>query len=195
MTKRLIPTALFVAYGIILIKVMVFKDVPAIKIGSLTLDFSGTDGGHPANLVPFRTIVPYLLGDKGLIIGGLNIVGNIALLVPMGLLIPLFFPNLTWKKSLVLAVASGLAIETLQMLLRVGIFDIDDVILNALGVMVGYWAFIVVAKWLRERKYRHIGVAAAICIVVAAGASYAVYSDIHQATSTEEGEILQGSER
>ena len=69
-------------------------------------------------------------------IAGINLIGNIALLVPIGILVPFLYENITWKKSLVLAFFSGLIIEVMQVMLHVGIFDIDDVILNALGVMI-----------------------------------------------------------
>jgi len=48
---------------------------------------------------------------------------------------------MTWQKSLILAIATGLAMETMEVVFRVGIFDVDDIILNALGVMMGYWVF------------------------------------------------------
>lgn len=137
---------MLIIYCLILIKIMVFKDIPTIKIGGLMLNFVGTEAGHPANFIPFKTILPYLFGDKGLIIAGINLVGNIALLVPIGFLVPLVYSKMTWKKSLLLAVAPGLVIEAMQVLLHVGIFDIDDVILNGLGVMIGYGIFKIVKK-------------------------------------------------
>lgn len=175
MNKRLLSLCILIIYSAILIKVMVFKDLPTIHIGQLMLNFGGTDGGHPANFVPFTTIVPYLLGHKGWIIAGINLIGNIALLVPIGILLPLIYRNITWKKSLILALASGLTIEILQTVLHVGIFDIDDVILNALGVMIGYFAFMIVAKWIRARKYTPILIAAIIVIAISLGGLYAIY--------------------
>jgi glycopeptide antibiotics resistance protein len=154
---------------------MVLKDMPTIRIGQLMLNFAGTNGGHPANFVPFTTIVPYVLGHKGWIIAGVNLIGNIVLLIPVGFLIPFIFPNITWKKSLAIALSSGLLFEILQTVLNVGIFDIDDVILNALGTMIGYWAFIILIRWLREKKYMHILASALLCFVAAAGAIYAIY--------------------
>jgi cytoskeletal protein CcmA (bactofilin family) len=56
------------------------------------------------------------------------------------------------SKALAVAVAYGLAIEGMQVLLRVGIFDIDDVILNGLGVMIGYGAYRLVARWMRAGR-------------------------------------------
>ena len=174
MKKHLASTIILIAYSLLLIKVMVFKDLPVIRIGHMMFKFGGTHEG-PANLVPFRTILPFLFGSWGLIIGGINIVGNIVLLVPIGLLVPFVFRNLTWKKTLAIAVAAGLVIEGMQMVFHVGIFDIDDVILNALGVMIGYWAFAILTNWVRSGKYKTIIIATIIVIGVAAAALYAIY--------------------
>ena len=140
MKKRLLVTIFLIAYSAILIRVMVFKDLPLIKIGKLKFNFGGTHEG-PANLIPFRTILSYLLGGKGMLITVINIAGNIVLLVPIGFLISFIYRNMTWKKMIAPAVAAGFVLEGMQALFRVGIFDIDDLILNGLGVMVGYWVF------------------------------------------------------
>ena len=181
MKKPVIATLLLIAYCAILIKVMVFKDIPPIRVGSLILNFAGTNGGHAPNFVPFKTIVPYLLGFKGWIIAGVNLVGNIALLVPIGFLVPFVYRNMTWKNSLALGVMAGLAIEVMQSVLRVGIFDIDDVILNALGVVIGYSAFAILANWIRSRNYKKM-VVASLVGVAAAVALYGgvVYPTTHQ---------------
>lgn len=198
MKKHFISIFIFIAYIVPLIKVMVFKDIPTIKIGQLMLNFGGTDASGHVNFVPFTTIVPYLLGYKGLIIAGVNLVGNIVPLVPIGFLLPFVYQNMTWKKSLACAVATGLAIEVMQTILRVGIFDIDDVILNALGVMIGYWAFIIITKWVRERKYINIFIAVVIIITAAAGAFYAIYPWgqplVNPGVGAGEGEISQSGD-
>lgn len=171
MKKRLISIFILIAYSAILIKVMVFKDLPIIRIGPLMFNFGGTHEG-PANLVPLKTILPYLLGKKGLVIAFINIAGNIVLLVPIGFLVRFVYRNMVWKKALALAVAAGLSIEGMQLVFHVGIFDIDDVILNGLGVMIGYWAFPVAAKMLRSMKSKNIIITAVIVIVVAAAVAF-----------------------
>lgn len=138
MQKRFIPTVILIAYSAIVIKLLVFKNV-LFKIWPLRFRFT-TDIG-PANFVPFKTILPYLLGEKGRMIAVLELVGNIALLVPIGFLVPFVSRKITWRKALALAVAAGLVIEGMQAIFRVGIFDVDDVILNGTGVMIGYWIF------------------------------------------------------
>jgi glycopeptide antibiotics resistance protein len=150
MNKRVLYTTILIAYSALLVKIMVFKDLPLISIGPRRFRFGGAQDGA-ANFLPFKTILFYLLGAKGSVIGFINLVGNIALLVPVGFLFSFVYQNVTWKKSLIVAVTAGFAIEGMQAVLRVGIFDIDDVLLNALGVMLGYWAFTILAKW-RVRK-------------------------------------------
>lgn len=150
--KQILPIALLVLYCALLIKVIVFKDVPMIRIGHLMFNFGGIESGHEINLVPFKTIGPYLLGYKGWIIAGINLIGNVGLLVPLGVLLSRVYPGMTWKKSLACAVASGLFLETMQTILHIGIFDIDDVILNALGVMIGVWIFLIFAVVIGARK-------------------------------------------
>jgi glycopeptide antibiotics resistance protein len=179
MKKRLISVFILIAYGIILVKVMVFKDVPLIRLGRLMINFGGTHEGQ-ANLLPFKTILPYLLGEKGLMIAGINLIGNIVLLIPIGFLTPFVYRNMTWKKSLALAVSIGFAIEGMQALLHVGIFDIDDVILNGLGVMIGYWAFMILANWARSGRYKTIIITAIIIIAAAVATLYVVYPKGHQ---------------
>ena len=137
MSKRSFPLVVLLVYVALLFKVMVLKDLPTIHIGHMMFRFGGTQTG-PSNFIPFRTISRYGHGGGGWLIAGLNLWGNIGLLVPVGFLLPFVFPNISWKQALIWAVASGLMIEGMQVLLQVGIFDIDDVILNGLGVMLGY---------------------------------------------------------
>lgn len=181
MKRPPISIAVLIIYCAILIKVMVLKDIPTIRVGGLMLNFAGTNTGHGPNFVPFKTIVPYLLGWKGWIIAGINLAGNIALLVPIGFLAPFVFRSMTWKRSVVVGFLSGLSIEVMQTVLQVGIFDIDDVILNALGVVIGYWMFRSLAQWFRSKNYKRI-VVAGLSATAAAVAFYAgvVYPMTHQ---------------
>jgi glycopeptide antibiotics resistance protein len=155
MSKRSLATFALLAYCFVLIKVLVLKDIPTVRVGHLIFRFGGTESG-PANFVPLRTILPFLLGDEGWLIGGLNLIGNVALLVPVGFLLPLIVRGMAWKASLVAAITFGLAIETMQTIFHIGIFDIDDVLLNALGVMVGYWALLMLSRARRgDTDARH----------------------------------------
>ena len=151
MRIRLMPILLLIAYTIVLIEVLVFKHLALIRIDQMRFNFGGTQEG-PANLIPFKTILYYLQGHNGLLIGGINLIGNIIALVPLGFLFPFVFSKVNWKSTFFLALATGLIIEGSQVLLHVGIFDIDDVILNGLGVVIGFWKFNIYSNFSKKAK-------------------------------------------
>ncbi|AZI39577.1 VanZ family protein [Epilithonimonas vandammei] len=74
----------------------------------------------------------------------INIFGNIVMFVPFGFL-GIVFPKLNnfWIMILDFLFAIIL-IESLQYFTRLGVFDIDDVILNTVGVAIGFWIY---RKW------------------------------------------------
>ena len=155
MNKRLISKFILAAYVALLIKMMILKDLPMIIIGQVRFNFGGIQE-RPANFIPFKSIVPYLFGEGGWLIAGLNIIGNIILLVPIGLLVPMLYNKMTWRKAILLAIGSGMVIEIIQVILHVGIFDVDDVILNAFGVIIGYWTLLKLKNILQSNRSKKI---------------------------------------
>lgn len=151
MKYKSVAVLFLLVYIRLLFKVLVFKDVPLIRVGGLMFDFGGTQAGE-TNLLPFKTIWPYLTGEFGLLIGGLNIVGNIIFLIPLGLLLPKLFSRINQLRVLLIAVLFCLAIELTQVYFKIGIFDIDDVLLNMFGVMVGYWMVVYMPVVWRKMK-------------------------------------------
>jgi glycopeptide antibiotics resistance protein len=151
MNKRFISTFFLIAYSALLIKVMVFRSIPTIRIGHMMFNLGGSDANGNANFVPFKSIVEYVSGQWGILGFVVNLVGNIVILIPFGFLLVLTFRNISWKKTLAVAIALPLLIEIVQLLTHMGIFDIDDVILNGLGIMLGFWAFVIFAKWGRKK--------------------------------------------
>ncbi|GDX44374.1 hypothetical protein LBMAG23_13510 [Bacteroidota bacterium] len=171
---------------------MVFKDVPLIRLGILMLNFGGTHEGQP-NFIPFKTIIPYLVGEKGLLIGAINIVGNIILLVPVGLMVPFVFPAVHLKKSILFAVFSGLLIEGMQTLLHVGIFDIDDVILNGLGYLLGYWIYLVLPRfWHLLKSSKIFLVFLLVSMLTTVYVFYSWYQSITSETDPVQALLNQG---
>ncbi len=101
--------------------------------------------GMHMSLVPFRTIRQYL---RALIQNPnpyeapavfINLIGNIAVFVPLGLLTPYLWKKLeTFNRFLLYIVVLILAIELVQLFTLRGICDIDDLILNVLGACIGF---------------------------------------------------------
>ena len=139
---RWLAACALIAYGALLIRLVVFKAIPVIRLGHLRLRFAGTHTG-PGNFVPFKSIVPLLSGQGNHLINMVNLFGNIIPFMPIGLLAPLVVRSISWQKALVLGVVTGLTFEVMEVVFRVGIFDVDDVILNSLGVIAGYGVFVI----------------------------------------------------
>lgn len=91
------------------------------------------------NVIPLKTIIQFLTSNYSLKIIIINIAGNIAAFVPMGFLLPVVFNRIDgFYKVMLVSLAAAFSIEAAQYILRVGASDIDDIILNALGGMLGY---------------------------------------------------------
>ena len=102
-----------------------------------------------SNLIPFYTIRNYLYviihkSNPALIQHGLvNLLGNVVLFVPAGILLPLnFFKQHRFFRFFLTWTGIILAVETLQLFTLLGSFDVDDIILNLTGMLLGYvlWA-------------------------------------------------------
>ncbi|WP_025729437.1 VanZ family protein [Heyndrickxia ginsengihumi] len=100
------------------------------------------------NFVPFKTIGNYTISlinhslPYSLVIS--NLFGNILLLLPLGLLFPLYFKRISFKSTVITGIIIPLLIEVGQLglyLFRMGTrtVDIDDVILNFIGFMLGFY--------------------------------------------------------
>lgn len=71
----------------------------------------------------------------------INILGNILMFTPFGFL-GIVFPKLSDFKTLIINFLSVIIlIESLQYFTRLGVFDIDDIILNTVGVAIGFWLY------------------------------------------------------
>ena len=138
--RKILTTLILLLYCILLAQILVFKNLPVFRFAGVMLNFGGTHVG-PANLIPFKSILPYLLGERGLLAAVLNLGGNIGLLVPIGFMLPIVRPNTGLPGITLLAFISGFSIELTQAVFRLGIFDVDDLLLNGLGVLLGYALF------------------------------------------------------
>ena len=89
------------------------------------------------NLIPFHTLRIYL-DNLGSWFWMRNLLGNLALLLPLGLLGPIAFPALArWWRVALLALLISSAIELTQLAVPDRSADIDDVIVNVTGALIG----------------------------------------------------------
>lgn len=90
------------------------------------------------NVIPFHTIATYL-DNLGSWFWVRNALGNLVLLLPLGLLGPIAFPALDrWWRIALLALLISTAIELTQLAVPDRSADIDDVIVNVAGALLGF---------------------------------------------------------
>lgn len=94
------------------------------------------------NFVPFRTLQQYvglLFVREYALHAFINLFGNVLMFVPPGYLLPKIWKNCRkFGATFLIMLVSILAVEVLQYISGLGSMDIDDLILNMLGVMIGY---------------------------------------------------------
>lgn len=104
------------------------------------------------NLTLFKEIRRFytyreLLGTKAFLI---NIVGNIVCFMPFGFILPIITRlGEKWFNTLLLSFLLTLSIETMQLVFRVGSFDVDDMFLNTVGGAAGYIS-VTALRWIRR---------------------------------------------
>ena len=88
-----------------------------------------------------------------------NLFGNILIFVPFGFFIALVGRSRGLFKTLFCSMGLSLLVETVQLFTRVGSFDVDDILLNTIGGVLGFVIFVVCNRirrklYVRKRKKR-----------------------------------------
>ncbi len=107
------------------------------------------------NLVPFLEIKRFWYNRR--VIGSfavfINLAGNVLAFVPFGFFLPVLLPRTKGVIHMTLFTFEfSLLVETIQLVSKVGSFDVDDLILNTLGGILGYVCFEVCDK-IRRKLY------------------------------------------
>ena len=101
---------------------------------------TGTENsyGSGINNIPFKEIMRYEFGSKMFIY---NVLGNILIFVPFGYFISRYVKPKKILPIIVDALITSVTVETVQ--LKIGrSFDIDGIILNIAGAIIGYFVYI-----------------------------------------------------
>ena len=99
--------------------------------------FREARGVSHINLIPLSSYFDYGENSYFMEKAALNIL-NVVLFIPVGLLLGLGFKRMTWQKVLLIGIGLSVSVELLQLVFRKGLCEIDDVIHNVIGCMMGY---------------------------------------------------------
>ena len=136
--------ALFVIYLCLLVYFLFFSE----EYGRV----AAMEREYQYNLVPFVEIRRFWIYREqlGAFAVFTNLFGNVIGFIPFGMLVPVVFRNFQNGGITVLSgFGFSLLVETIQLITKVGSFDVDDMILNTLGAFLGY-----VAYWICDKIRR-----------------------------------------
>lgn len=141
---------LFVLYLILLAYFLFFSEHYGRTISS---------GEYRYNLTLFKEVKRFIeyrdvIGPEAFIV---NIFGNVLAFAPFGFVLPIISPdNRKLLNITLLSLEFSLTIELLQLIFKVGIFDVDDLLMNTIGGIIGGLCFFLARKMLRSfrRKYK-----------------------------------------
>ena len=148
--KKHLYAVIFIVYMAFLIYFLFFSDIFGRTI---TYDY------YRYSITPFREINRYwkILLDGDWMPFIINVCGNVVLFMPFGYMFGMFTER---KKTgavmglidtFVAAFLLILIVETCQLLTKVGVFDVDDIILNVSGALLGYAAYRIV-RYIKHGK-------------------------------------------
>ena len=137
LVKRKIKLFLFISYMVLLIYMLFLSDGRCVM------------STYRYNLEPFKEIIRFIkyrhvVGYSAFVI---NVIGNVVAFMPFGF----FIPHIVVKRTGCIKVLSltfifTLSVETIQLVSKLGRFDIDDIILNTLGGILGYILYLIYRK-------------------------------------------------
>ncbi len=135
--KKLIKILFYIYIAFLILFVVLKFDGSFERIISLhnSIIENEKDGLRNINLIPFRSISPYLRNITEPY-AFKNIIANILVFITLGF----FVLNKNSKnvfKTLVICLSLILSIECIQLLFKIGFFDVDDIILNFIGSLIG----------------------------------------------------------
>ena len=141
---RLLCILLFIAYFAVLFYFLFFSE----KMGRT---YSERD--YHYNLIPLHEIKRFVthydvLGSQVVL---LNIVGNVVAFLPFGTFLPILSKRCRkFGYTLLYSFELCLLVELIQLVTKVGSFDVDDILLNTLGGVIGYLVYLAGMFFLKK---------------------------------------------
>ena len=120
-------TLFFICYILLLFQLVTGSDISAY-------------GG--INYVPFTEIFRYQIGSKMFIV---NVIGNIALFIPFGYFVSYYLKTKKHLPIFFITLITSLCIELVQLYIGRS-FDIDDILLNCIGGIIGHVGYLLLDK-------------------------------------------------
>ena len=140
-----LAVVLFILYLLLLFYLLFFSETYGRTMES----------GYRYNLEPFKEIKRFWSNRDSLGLRSVvtNLVGNIVAFAPFGFFLPML--SRIGKNVIgcvLMSALFSLAVETVQLFTKVGAFDVDDILLNAIGGLAGFLMYYVIWKPLVAKR-------------------------------------------
>ena len=144
---RTLGTVLFILYVLALIYFLFFSE----EYGRVAME----EREYRYNLIPFVEIRRFWVYRKqlGFLAVFTNLFGNVIGFLPFGFILPVILERMRSGWLIILAgFGLSVTVEVIQLITKVGCFDVDDMILNTAGAALGYLLFFI-CNHLRRKIY------------------------------------------
>ncbi|MEG2787572.1 MAG: VanZ family protein [Romboutsia sp.] len=150
---------ILILYLLILIRLTIFKFCIVIfsnPLNSYQYSILGVKG--IINIVPFKEIVNLFNSESAYSFVNIkHIILNVVYFLPLGFLIPLLFEKYNdFLKVIVISASISIAIEIAQLFTILSVSDIDDIICNIIGSILGLICFKVFERLVIKFKCNSI---------------------------------------
>ena len=136
---RIFGKILFVLYVAFLLYFLLFSEI---------YGRTGTRMEYSYNLELFKEIKRFWNHRDilGAYVVTMNLLGNVVIFIPFGFFLPMASGYKSFITTFLYSFLVSLGIESLQLVTRIGSFDVDDLLLNTLGGCIGYIIFSIFIK-------------------------------------------------
>ena len=95
------------------------------------------------NLILFKEIKRFwnYRNQLGIFATATNLLGNVLIFLPFGFFMAMASKYRSFLSTVIYSFALSLTIELSQLFMKVGCFDVDDLLLNTMGGVIGFVAF------------------------------------------------------
>lgn len=143
--RLVLAWTLFIVYMVFLMYFLFFAEI---------MGRTYIDRDYHYNLTPFREIRRFIVYRRtlGWFAVLSNLLGNVLAFVPFGMTLPMLTPKCrNFFHIVLLGFDFSLFVETIQLISKVGSFDVDDLILNTLGAALGYLVYRLIRRYFRRK--------------------------------------------
>ncbi len=129
-------------------KIVLYKELSMLIFGIYILclfqvvTFQDDVSWATNNFIPFKEIMRYNITSR---LFFKNVLGNMIMFLPFGFFVSLYLKSEKLTLPLFLILIASISIEVVQLLIG-RVFDVDDIILNILGGLLGYFIYFILKR-------------------------------------------------